>query len=216
MIEIWTAESLAQAPDVADDLFRLRHTVFCEDLGWVPTSPDGLERDKYDRLSLQPIYLLARNKSGDVCGSVRLLPTTDSYMLKDTFAYLWNDQPIIEDPCIWEASRFATFANALKTQNQSSEGLTAGLLLQGMCEFGLSFGVDQYLVVVTPSINGLVKRLGAITHVIGSSSEQSGQAILAVRCEVSVRVLKQLRNSTGILHAITDRQREGLVDVYAA
>jgi len=216
LIEIWTGESLARAPDVANDVFRLRHSVFCEDLKWVPISKDGLERDEYDRCALHPIYLVARDTTGVVSGSVRLLPTTDSYMLKDTFGYLWNNQPAIEDPSIWEASRFVTSRNPLRARSRRGEGLSAGLLLQGMCEFGLSFGVDQYLVVVTPSMNALVRGLGAITDVIGSSSDQSGQTILAVKCEVSLKVLKRLRNSTGISHATTDRQREGLEDVYAA
>lgn len=216
MIEIWTAESLAQAPNVANELFRLRHSVFCEDLKWVSAAADGLERDEYDRQTLRPIYLLARNKFGSVSGCVRLLPTTASYMLKDTFRHLWLGQAPIEDPCIWEASRFATFPNIAQRRNHSDQPVLAGLLLQGMCEFGLAFGVDRYLVVVTPSMNALVRRLGAITHTIGSSTDPSGQTILAVSCDVSEQVLNRLRNSTGILHATTDRQREGLEDVYAA
>ena len=212
MIEVWTSESLAQAPGVGTELFRLRHDVFCDELNWVPGSPDGMERDEYDRFLLNPIYLLSKNGACELTGSVRLLPTTASYMLKDTFGHLWSGQQVVNDPCIWEASRFATSVRLPQRRRPQ----VAALLLQGMCEFGLAYGLDEYLVVVTPSMNTLVTKLGAITKIIGSSADQSGQLILAVRCEVSRNVLDRLRDSTGILYVTTDRQREGLDDVYAA
>ena len=216
MIEVWSAASLADVPGEARALFRMRHRVFCEDLNWVPASPDGLEQDEYDRPSLEPIYLLTKNQSGRLGGCVRLLPTTAPYMLKNTFGHLWQGRTPIQDPCIWEASRFAIWKGHASAMLQMQPRKRAAELLQGMCEFGLSYGVDDYLVVVTPSMNALVTKLGATTEVFGSARDREGQTILAARCEVSLNVLDRLRRSTGVFTVTTNDQKEGLESVYAA
>ncbi len=51
--------------------FRIRHSVYCEDLGWEATRADGMESDAYD---VQSLHCLIRNRaSGDFIGCVRLI-----------------------------------------------------------------------------------------------------------------------------------------------
>ncbi len=51
--------------------FRIRHSVYCEDLGWEATRADGMESDAYD---IQSLHCLIRNRaSGDFIGCVRLI-----------------------------------------------------------------------------------------------------------------------------------------------
>lgn len=53
--------------------FRIRHSVYCEDLAWEPLRPDGMETDPYDA---QALHCLIRNRaSGDFIGCVRLILT---------------------------------------------------------------------------------------------------------------------------------------------
>jgi N-acyl amino acid synthase of PEP-CTERM/exosortase system len=54
--------------------FRIRHSVYCEDLGWEPTRADGMESDAYDA---QSVHCLIRSRaSGEFVGCVRLVRTT--------------------------------------------------------------------------------------------------------------------------------------------
>lgn len=51
--------------------FRVRHSVYCEDLGWEPVRADGLETDEYDE---QAVHCLVRSRaSREHIGCVRLI-----------------------------------------------------------------------------------------------------------------------------------------------
>ena len=50
--------------------FRIRHSVYCEDLGWEPVRADGLETDEYDG---QARHCLVRNRAtGEHIGCVQI------------------------------------------------------------------------------------------------------------------------------------------------
>ena len=54
-----------------DEVYRLRHNVYCEDLHWEPVRPDGREIDAYDA---QSIALLMRHVgTGEYVGCARLV-----------------------------------------------------------------------------------------------------------------------------------------------
>jgi N-acyl amino acid synthase of PEP-CTERM/exosortase system len=62
---------LAESPQLQDDVFRIRHQVYCEDLGYESVTADGRERDEYDRHSK---HLLLRTAGGGVpVGCTRLI-----------------------------------------------------------------------------------------------------------------------------------------------
>ncbi|MGH8604362.1 MAG: acyl-homoserine-lactone synthase, partial [Gammaproteobacteria bacterium] len=81
---------------VLEEMFRLRHTVFRERLGWEVNGAQGQERDPYDDLA--PVYIIARNDQRKVEGCWRILSTTGPYMLKDTFPELLRGEPAPTDP----------------------------------------------------------------------------------------------------------------------
>lgn len=53
--------------------FRIRHSVYCEDLEWETTRADGMETDAYDAHALH--CLIRSRASGDFIGCVRLILT---------------------------------------------------------------------------------------------------------------------------------------------
>ena len=53
--------------------FRIRHSVYCEDLAWEAIRPDGMETDDYDAHALH--CLIRSRASGDFIGCVRLILT---------------------------------------------------------------------------------------------------------------------------------------------
>lgn len=54
-----------------DQVFRLRHEVYCRDLGWEPVRQDGRESDEFDRHSFH--CLLRSRKTGEAVGCTRLI-----------------------------------------------------------------------------------------------------------------------------------------------
>ena len=104
---IFTIESADQDkyPDLFDAMFRMRAEVFSGRLGWDVTVENGREIDRFD--SETPLYLLSLDeRSGQLRGAVRLLPTTGPNMLRDVFSMLMPGGTV-ESPLIWESSRFA-------------------------------------------------------------------------------------------------------------
>lgn len=65
--------TLAPALDEAsiEQVHRIRHDVYCRDLGWEPVREDGLEIDAYDRHSIH--CLLRRCDTGEPVGCTRLI-----------------------------------------------------------------------------------------------------------------------------------------------
>lgn len=91
------------AKDTMNDLARFRYRVFVEMLGWDLPCRDGLELDQFDREDT--VYLVA-HKDEQVVGTARLLPTHLPYLLGEVFPQLMGQQPLPQDPAIWELSRF--------------------------------------------------------------------------------------------------------------
>ena len=84
MIEVIPAEYSSLYPETMRQMHRLRHEVFCTQLGWVEPSEDRMEKDGFDRRGA--IYLVSLDDHENVDGCWRLLPTSGPYMLSDVFA----------------------------------------------------------------------------------------------------------------------------------
>lgn len=54
-----------------EQVFRVRHAVYCEDLGWEPVRANGLETDAYDPQSVH--CLLRHAQTGALVGTTRLI-----------------------------------------------------------------------------------------------------------------------------------------------
>ena len=90
-----------------DEMFRLRHTVFNERLGWDVSSKDGREQDEFD--DCDPTYVIAADaRTHRVVGCCRVLPTTGPYMLSKVFSQALKGADAPVNPRCWEISRLAT------------------------------------------------------------------------------------------------------------
>jgi N-acyl amino acid synthase of PEP-CTERM/exosortase system len=66
---------LADTPELRDEVFRLRHKVFCDELGFYPPNAEGRERDSHDEHSR---HLLLRSlRTGASAGCIRLILASD-------------------------------------------------------------------------------------------------------------------------------------------
>src|SRR5690606_27788678 len=114
------------------------HRLFIDRQNWAVPSFGGLEFDQFDSPAAH--YLLWLDTAGQARGAVRLVPTTQPYMLQT----LWPDllgNHVPREPGIWDASRFGCDRN-LPAQLRRR---VLGELIYGCQEFGLARGIHAYL-----------------------------------------------------------------------
>ena len=63
--------TLALENDSLEEVFRIRHDVYCRDLAWEPIRDDGREVDEFDGHSVH--CLLSRRDTGEAVGCTRLI-----------------------------------------------------------------------------------------------------------------------------------------------
>ena len=142
MIKLIYGHERDRYPQLIDAMHRLRKSVFHERLKWdVPVSGDW-EIDDFD--NEDPLYVLVVDAQGAVQGSLRLLPTTGPNMLRDVFSAITQDSGQVENPFVWESSRFCIRFSGDKDQRESTTISKATVeLIAGMGEVGLLAGLDH-------------------------------------------------------------------------
>src|SRR5437588_12369221 len=74
-------------PRTMDQLFRVRHSVFVKEKGWIEFDQDGIyEKDQYD--NGEAIYAVALDDYDNAIGCFRLYPTVLPHMLSEQFPHL--------------------------------------------------------------------------------------------------------------------------------
>ena len=167
------------------DMVRFRYQVFVETLGWKLASPgEGIELDEYDRPDT--MYVIARDESGDVTGSARLLPTTRPYLLGEVFPQLLQGQPVPASAKIWELSRFAAVdfsARRTSALSQFSSPVAVGLLRAALRVAG-ERGAERLITVSPLGIERLLRRAGFIAHRAARPCIVDGHPLFAALIEI--------------------------------
>ncbi len=186
-----------------DEVYRIRHQVYCEELAFEPQRPDKRESDEYDAHSL---HLLIRSvQIGEFIGCTRLVrarPGDPSYLLpfeKSCAATL--DRSIV-DPAklprdtIGEFSRLAVLGRFRKRQGEEKYAggliekfgtltqprfpyIQAGLYL-GTIELGRLNGVETLFILTEERLAHHLRRLGVKIKSIGPPIEHRGQRLPSV------------------------------------
>lgn len=171
-----------------DGLYSLkasyRRRVFVERLGWQLATQDGMERDQFDRPDT--LYVVARDKMGDVCGCARLLPTTRPYLLSDVFPQLLNGALPPSSPDVWELSRFAAVdfnANMTSVLGQFSSPIAIRLLEEGIACAAVR-GAKRLITVSPIGVERLLRRAGFHAHRAGPPMIIDGHPIFACWIEI--------------------------------
>ncbi|SEL37440.1 PEP-CTERM/exosortase system-associated acyltransferase [Nitrosovibrio tenuis] len=184
-----------------DEVYRVRHQVYCEDLGFEPVRPDRRETDEHDSNSL---HLLMRNvKTGEFVGCTRIVRPRQGdphYQLpfeKSCAAAL--DRSIV-DPAklprhhIAEVSRLAVVAGyrRRKGEENSAVGISSedfgtpkqprfpfipiGLYL-GTTELARLNGIDTLFVLTEERLANHFDKLGFQLQYIGQQIEHHGKRV---------------------------------------
>lgn len=191
----------ALTPELKDQVFRIRHSVYCEEFKFEPVRPDGRETDEYDAHS---VHCLLRNiNNGEFVGCTRLImarPTDPLYPLPfEKSCEMTLDRKIVDPQSlprekIGEVSRLAVInkyrlrkgdqGNIIGISDDSYGDakrprfpyILVGLYL-GIIELALRHGVETIFVLSEPRLAAHFSRLGVQVTQIGGPVEHRGQRI---------------------------------------
>ena len=190
----------AYSDELKEEVYRLRHQVYCEELKWEAARPDRREHDEYDPHSLH--VLIRSVRLGEFMGCTRLVmtrPNDHDYPLPFEKACAATLDRSIVDPAklprdaIGEFGRLAVlrkFRNR-KGEENSATGviqtfnslfrprfpyILAGLYL-GTIETARLNGIDTLFILTEPRLVNHLRRLGVKIQTIGAPIEHRGQRL---------------------------------------
>lgn len=177
--------------------FRLRHQVYCEELGFEPVKSDAVECDHYDLRSAH--YLLEHRHDSNLAGTMRMIfcqNGTDSLPVARYFKKQFTDtqlQPAaFSADNICELSRLALASQfrrqqqphnpalsqlnplQVRTDNSHYRYLAAGLYLAAL-EHAFCEGIGHAYAIVAPALARMLNRIGFHFKQISTPIELNGQ-----------------------------------------
>jgi len=194
----------ATTPELTDAAHRVRHQVYCRELGWEPVRPDGRETDAYDPYSLH--CLLRSVRTGEDVGCVRIIrakPDEPAFLLPFERACANTLDRSIIDPqklpraTIAEVSRLAVIGKYRRRQGEQQQRVAmsdadygtfrqprfpyvpVGLYL-GMLEMARLHTIDTLFILTEPWLAAHFGRLGVKMRQIGGPIEHRGLRVPSV------------------------------------
>ena len=210
-----------------DEVFRIRHDVYCRDLGWEPIRDDGREFDEFDRHSFH--CLLRRRGTGEPVGCTRLIlarPESPGYPLpfEDSCREVLDrsvvDPSRLPRNTLGEVSRLAvlnTFRHrkgeALTAASVTADDFgTRGLntrfpfipvsLYLGAAAIARRVGVEHVFVLTEPRLASHFVRIGFDIRTVGGSIEHRGARVPSLLS--SSKVVAGLRPMIRPLYAVIE------------
>lgn len=127
--------SIAQDEALKNEVYRIRHHVYCEELGFEPVKESGLELDEFDAFSMH--CLIQHVSSQNFAGTVRIVRPTEPHQQLPIEKYCLNSithdelNPANfarEDVC--EVSRLAVPKAFRRRQMDNHDGAAVGIINQ--------------------------------------------------------------------------------------
>ncbi|ARO86988.1 N-acyl amino acid synthase, PEP-CTERM/exosortase system-associated [Nitrosospira lacus] len=216
-----------------DEVYRIRHQVYCEDLEFEPVRSDGLETDEHDPYSL---HLLMRSvKTGEFVGCTRIVrprPEDPHYPLPfEKTCATTLDKSIVDSAKlsrrdIAEVSRLAVIAGYRRRKGESNTAvgisgedfgtpnqprfpfIPIGLYL-ATTELARLNEIDTVFVLTEERLASHFSKLGFNLQYIGSPIEHHGKRIPSMM-SVSGTIRNMRANLRSLYHAIAADIEKGL------
>lgn len=205
LVHVVNAGNRVQYLDEIEAMHRHRYRLFVDLMGWrALESPDRLDIDEFDNTNAT--YLVAIDVGGEVCGSVRLMPTWRPHMLKTLFPeYVAGEVPT--GPAIWEWTRHAPgdplFSKAINRE--------ARLVLHiAIMEFALSRGIDSFTGIVETRVLSKMLDMGWRCDPLGAPVEYGEGVAFAFHARVDPVNINRLRALAGRADPILVEMPRGL------
>ena len=191
-IHIVTAENIGAYTDAMEQAYRLRHSVFVEEMGWSNLArPDGREIDQFDDgRAVHMLYLEGER----LVGYQRMLPSMRPHLLSEVLPQLCEgDFPV--GPHVWEWTRYCV------TKEHRDRGRilspAGNLLLSAIVEWGLESGVSKIIIEMNPIWLLRLVQLHFRVTPLGIPEETGKESIVAVTAGFDARTLARLRSVRG-------------------
>ncbi|MFK8033278.1 MAG: acyl-homoserine-lactone synthase [Hyphomicrobiales bacterium] len=177
-----------------EEMFDLRHRVFCGRLGWVKNL-SGSDRDHFD--DCDPTYVVKLASNRKVVAAARLLPTVGPNMLRDVFPELVQFDHMPQADNIWECSRFAVDTEYMMRNCGYEASSVAVQLFASLVEFGLSIGLSKIVSVSESRIERIIRRSRWPVERLGDPQIIGSTRAVALSGEVSEFALHSIMNKAG-------------------
>ncbi len=185
-----------------DRMFKLRHQIFIEELGWnLPKACGDQEIDEYD--VDEAVYLLDITDTDVLQGTVRLTPSMSCSLVADYFPHLIECGLSARSPLVYEATRYIFLP---LSRNAAQNRMAKARLLAGMVEWCLTKKLSHIQCVVDmkafPSWVELVPQtmpLGLPHPYGGGRDAPGGGNCIAFRWPATWEVIDGIRSYGGIL-----------------
>ncbi|GAA4479659.1 acyl-homoserine-lactone synthase [Gluconacetobacter asukensis] len=193
MIELLTLETAHYMGTALMEQYKFRYRQFVVREQWDVPNYNGMEYDQFDTPAA--VYLVWRDERGAVRGLVRLLPTTQPYMIESLWPELIPDAGAPRCTAVWENTRFAVDRDLPPTVRKQ---VTAELIIASM-EFALQQDVRSFLIVSPRAIlERTLPRAGLQPEIQKSVLLPSGHAVSSAYVNVSVDRLETVRRKVGL------------------
>jgi acyl homoserine lactone synthase len=193
-----------------EQMFRLRARIFSDRLNWDVQVIDGKERDKYDEEG--PVYIIyADDRTLEVRGSLRLLPTTGPTLLAEFFSDTLPDGAQLTAPTIWECTRFCLDEKILDGGSGENLQLASAILIAALGELAIDAGIESILGNFDPKMIRLYRRIGCEVEILGHT-HRYGQPIYLGLFPVSGPILGRIKDRLRILQPLTAGQKKLTMD----
>ncbi|MEP9368200.1 acyl-homoserine-lactone synthase [Xanthobacter sp. VNH20] len=161
---------------LVDDIFRLRKSIFINELGWALTSVDGLEMDQFDRDDTIHCGLFL---NGSLIGTFRAIRCDRPYLSASVFPDLATHRGYPDCDGCWEISRFGL----LKQHRRHAAALYAV-----MFGFGWAHGARALVALADATYERFLQASGIVTARYGEMQvigvDAHGRDIPAVAGEI--------------------------------
>lgn len=175
--------TIANTEALRKDVYRLRHQIFCENLGYEMDHRDGLESDEFDNDSL---HVLLRERASEIpVGCFRLVMPQrtgrvwlpfDIYGVPHVDRSLFNWNHVNHARSI-EVSRLALLtpnSRSVLSKGESTPYL-ATALFYGVTSMIVRLNVENVFMVIEPCLGRLTARFGIKLDQISPAFEYYGQ-----------------------------------------
>lgn len=220
--------TLALDEPSVENVYRIRHDVYCRELGWEAVRQDGLEMDDYDRHSIH--CLLRKRETGELVGCSRLVlarPEDPSFPLPFELSCRDAIHRDLFDPArlprhdVGEVSRLAVMSEFRHRQGETGKPVAVGegdfesrggqprfpfipmSLYLGAAAAARQLSVENVFVLTEPRLASHFVRIGFDIHPVGDEIEHRGVRLPSVLS--SSKVVGNLRPLIQPLYAVIER-----------
>lgn len=208
MFLIVTKHNRSQYEAQLTDMFRLRHRIFVDLLGWKELRrEDGLEFDEFDHLD--SLYCIVWDTQHEkTTGFLRLSPTLAPSLTAAKYSHKCNFEPIPSGETVYDISRMAVDPENL---SKSEQELVGSQLICGMYEIGLAMDLSNFVGI--SNVRHMQKNDGGggSTVQLGDTWHEDGQDYAAAKYIISYRMLAMIKETRNFHRQVLSGSDVGLL-----